>query len=105
MNTAVVNVKVDPMVKKSAQKIARELGISLSGLINGYLRQLIRTKTVTFSTNREIPSDYMIKALKESEEDIKAGRVSPTFTNAKDAIAWLDNPRKKYANQIQQKVR
>ena len=41
----------------------------------------------------------MIEALKESEKDIKADRVSSAFTNAKDAIAWLDNPKRKYDNE------
>lgn len=97
MNTAVVNVKVDPRVKKEAQRLAEDLGLSLSGLINAYLKQIIRTKTVSFSTAPEEPSEYLINALKESREDIKAGRVSPAFENADDAITWLNNPKKKYA--------
>jgi hypothetical protein len=35
----------------------------------------------------------MIQALKESEVTEKRV-VSPSFTNAKDAIAWLDNSNK-----------
>lgn len=99
MNTAVINIKVEPNTKRNAQKIAEELGLSLSSVINGLLKQFVRTKAVTFSLPEE-PSEYMIKSLKEAEEDIKAGRVSPTFNNAKDAIAWLRNPKAKYANQL-----
>lgn len=40
----------------------------------------------------------MLESLKKSEEDIKVGKVSPTFDNAKDAIAWLDNPNAYYGN-------
>lgn len=98
MNTAVVNVKVNPQVKKEAQKVAEDLGFSLSALINGYLKQLIRNKTIVFSSVEEEPTDYLLESLRESREDIKAGRVSPTFTNAKDAISWLNNPKKKYEN-------
>ncbi|KKR31595.1 MAG: Addiction module antitoxin, RelB/DinJ family [Candidatus Gottesmanbacteria bacterium GW2011_GWA2_41_12] len=100
MNTAVINVKVDPRIKKKAQKVASELGFSLSSLINAYLRDIIRTKTVNFSAADENPSDYLIKSLKEAEKDIKAGRVSPRFDNANDATKWLNNPKKKYANQV-----
>ena len=103
MNTAVINVKVEPTIKKKAQKVAKDLGLSLSGLINGYLRHLIKTKTVTFSL-KEDPSEYMIQALKEAEEDVKGGRVSPTFDNAEDSIAWLRDSKAKYANQILKKV-
>ena len=88
MQTAVVNVKVDTKVKKEAHKIAQELGLSLSGLINGYLRQLIRTREVTFSLSEE-PSEYMIQALKESKEDIKAGRVM-SLSECIDALNYLD---------------
>ncbi|MBI2017924.1 type II toxin-antitoxin system RelB/DinJ family antitoxin [Candidatus Daviesbacteria bacterium] len=103
MQTAVINIKVEPKTKKEAQKVAEEMGISLSGLINGFLKQVVKTKTVTLSAKEE-PSEYMIQSLKEAEDDIKAGRVSPTFDNAKDAIAWLHNPKAKYANQLRKKV-
>lgn len=88
MNTAVINVKVNPEVKKDAQKIAEQLGFSLSGIINGYLRQFIRTKAVRFNLE-ERPTEYMIKSLKESEEDIRAGRVT-TFKTGSEALDYLD---------------
>lgn len=99
MNTAVVNVKINPQVKKQAQKVAEELGLSLSGLITAYLRQLIRTKSVTFSIEEQ-PTEYLLQALRESKVDIKTRRVSPSFDNTEDAIVWLDNPKKKYANKV-----
>lgn len=105
MNTAVVNVKVNPLVKRRAQKVAEELGLSLSSLVNAFLRQLVKTKTVTFSAVSEDPTDYLLQALKESKEDIKAGKVSPSFGTAREAIDWLDREDKKYARQIFKKVR
>ena len=51
MNTAVINIKVDPKVKTQAQAIAEKLGFSLSSLINAYLREVIRKKAVNFSLN------------------------------------------------------
>ena len=104
MNTAVVNAKIDPQIKKKAQKIAAEIGVTLSDVIDAQLREFIEKKAITFR-KPEIPSEYMKKALQESQEDVKAGRVSPHFDNAKDAIAWLNNPKRKYANQIRSKVR
>ncbi len=100
MNTAVINIKTDAKVKQQAQKIASQMGFSLSSLINGYLRQLTRTKTVNFTLNNEEPSDYLIQALKESEADRLAGRTSPAFGNADDAIAWLEDPKRKYGSKI-----
>lgn len=48
--------------------------------------------------NDEVPTKYLIKALKESEKDYEEGRCSPTFDNAKDAIAWLHDDHAKYVN-------
>lgn len=91
MYTAVINVKTRPEIKTQAKKVAEELGFSLSSLVNAYLRQLIKTKTIVFSAASEEPSDYMIAMLKKVEKEIKEGKVSPSFSNAKDAIAWLDH--------------
>lgn len=48
MNT-VINIKTKKEVKVRAQKVASELGLSLSAIINAYLRQLARNKEVRFS--------------------------------------------------------
>ena len=88
MNTAVINIRTDAQVKKQAQKVAGELGMSLSGLVNGLLKHVIKTKTVTF-TAREDPSPWLIQALKESREDIKAGRVI-SFKTWEEENRYLD---------------
>ena len=89
MNTAVINIKTDVKIKSQAQKIASDLGFSLSALINGYLNQLIKTKTVHFSATEEIPSEFMIQALRESEEDRKKKRFK-SFDSADKALEYLD---------------
>lgn len=103
MNSSVINIKTNPETKKQAQAIAEELGFSLSSVINAFLKQLIRTRSVSFNIQEE-PTEYLLNALEESRRDIEAGRVSPTFDSAEDAIAWLDDPNKKYQNQLQQEV-
>ena len=76
MNSTVINIKTDPKIKKEAQNIASDLGLSLSGAINGFLKQLIRTKTVVFTLNENIPSDYLLTSIKESESEKKACSIS-----------------------------
>jgi len=89
MNTSVINIKTNPEVKASAQRVANDLGFSLSALINGYLKQLVKTKTAHFSLNENTPSEYMLKALRESERDIKMGR-RKKFAVSKSAVSFLD---------------
>lgn len=90
MNTAIINIKTEPFIKKQAQQVAEDLGLTLSSTINAFLRDLIRNKTINFSLN-ENPSKYLVKQLKKSKEDIKKGSISPTFSNSKDAVKWLNS--------------
>jgi addiction module RelB/DinJ family antitoxin len=89
MNTAVINIKTNRDTKRKAQEIASSLGFSLSSLINGYLKQLVKTKTVHFELADETPSQYLIQSLKEAEKDRNRGKYR-TFENYDDALSFVD---------------
>lgn len=89
MNSTVINIKTDVKVKKEAQKIVSDLGLSLSGAINGFLRQLVRTKTISFTLNENNPSDYLINSVVEAEKERKGGKQKKFQSNA-DAIDFID---------------
>lgn len=89
MQTSAIYIKTDPEIKSKAQKVAKDLGFSLSSLMNAWLRHLIKTKTVTFSVRDEMPNARTRAILKQAEKNLKEGKHSPIFDNAKDAIAWL----------------
>lgn len=62
-----INIKADKDVKKKAQKIAADLGMPLSTVINAYLKEFIRTKEVRFSLRDTLP-------LGKSEGESKAAK-------------------------------
>ena len=88
MNTAIINVKTEPLIKEHAQETARELGMSLSSLINGFLRQLVKTKSVHF-TAEEKPSQYLLDSIKQAKKERIAGKASPIFDSIDEEIRWL----------------
>ncbi|MBI4084623.1 MAG: type II toxin-antitoxin system RelB/DinJ family antitoxin, partial [Candidatus Levybacteria bacterium] len=45
----VIHIKADREVKENAQKAAKDLGLTLSDIINASLRNFIRTREITFS--------------------------------------------------------
>lgn len=90
MNTASILIKIDPRVKTKAQETAEKMGLSLTSIINRYLKHFISTESITFSTRDEEPSEYLLESLRKSDDDIKKGRVSPGFKKTKDAIDWLN---------------
>jgi hypothetical protein len=42
----------------------------------------------------------LIKEIREAEKEIKKGDISPAFDSAKDAVKWLRNKKRKYANKV-----
>ena len=91
MNYATVTTKVDPQIKKEAMETAHALGMPLSDVLKALLKQFIKTKTVNFTTNlEEEPTEYMIESLRQSEEDVKAGRVI-SFKSGDEALKYIDS--------------
>jgi len=88
MNT-VVHVKANKEVKENAQKIASELGISLSDVINASLRNFIRTREIYFSDIPRMTPELEL-LLDRVEKDIQEGKnLSPRFRTSNDAIDYL----------------
>lgn len=87
---SVINIKTDPETKEQAQKLAADLGVTLSTIINVYLKQFIRTKEFTFSLAYQM-SPELEKIIVEAEADIMTGKnLSPAFDQAEDALVWLE---------------
>lgn len=78
--------RLDTSVKHKAQKVAESINMPLSTIVNNYLYHFSNNKELAF----EYPSPKLIKMIEESEKDCKNGHVSPTFTNAHDAMKWLN---------------
>lgn len=88
--TTVIHLKANKEVKENAQKLARELGLSLSDVINASLRNFIRTREITFSDIPQMTPE-LEKLLDSMEEDIKTGRnLSPAFDNTEEMDKYLD---------------
>ena len=69
----VIHIKADKEVKENAAKVARELGLNLSDVINASLRNFIRTREVIFSDTLQMTPE-LEKLLDKVEEDIKHNR-------------------------------
>lgn len=89
MTYAVVTTKIDPRTKKQAMETADELGMPLSVVIKAFLKQFIRTKSVSFSADDEVPNEYLRSVMKTAEQNLKEGKHSPIFRTGKQAVDYL----------------
>lgn len=86
-----INIKADQEVKIKAKKIAQELGLSLSAVINAYLKQFIRNKSVYFSAAPSM-SKELEDALNGIEKDIRQNKnLSRPVSDKKDLIRYLSS--------------
>lgn len=89
MGKTVINIKSDKGVKENAKKLAEELGLSLSDVINASLRNFIRTREVHFSAIPRMTPE-LEKLLGVAESDIKAQKnLSQSLETSDDIRDYL----------------
>ena len=79
MKTSALSIKIDPKVKEEAQKVADQLGFSLSAIVNASLKNLARSKTVSYSLLE--PTPFLKKAIRQARRDRVHGKSSGQFHN------------------------
>jgi len=88
---AVINIKTNKEIKENAQKIAKDVGLSLSDVINASLRNFIRTREVYFSAIPRMTPEFE-RLVGKFERDIKNKKnVSSNFSSSERINDYLDN--------------
>jgi len=87
----VINIKADKEVKEEAQRIAKELGLPLSTVVNAYLKEFIREGQVKFSLKPQLRPEVE-KLLKKASRDYREQKnIAGPFTNGREMDDYLDS--------------
>ena len=62
-----INVRVDPALKKSAEELFSDLGLSMSTAVTLFLRSAVQHEGIPFEIRREVPNAATRAALAEYE--------------------------------------
>lgn len=90
MQKTLISIKADQKVKKNAQQLAVDIGLSLSDVINAALRNFIRTREVYFSSIPEMTPE-LERLLGPIEQDIrKKKNLSRAFGTSTELEDHLD---------------
>lgn len=91
MAKTVINIKSDREVKKNAQRLAEELGLSLSDVINASLRNFIRTREVYFSSIPRMVPEFE-RLVGRIEKDIARGEnLSRAISSRKELEDYFES--------------
>lgn len=97
MSQTVISVKVDQEIKEEAQKLAKSLGLTLSSLVNSYLRQVVVTRRVELFAPEDMTEKTELLIARIEAQLAKGGAIGP-FDTTSSAIEGL----KQAAQDIQQ---
>ena len=76
MSQTLVNFRIDEKTKKEMEKICDELGITMTTALNIFIKKMIRERRIPFDVSVDpFYSESNIKAIKESIEQLKEGKV------------------------------
>ena len=90
MTKTVLNVKTDIEVKKAAQKLAKEMGVPLSTIVNAQLKQLISERQISLRAPL-IPNARTRRIIDKARADFRKGKnISPIFSSGTEMDAWLE---------------
>ena len=72
--TATIQTRINPELKKKAQKILNTLNLSMSEAISLYLTQVTLHRGIPFDIR--IPNDLTVKTLEKTERGVELNEVS-----------------------------
>jgi DNA-damage-inducible protein J len=69
MSTVNITIRVDNELKKEADDLFSDLGMSLTTAFNIFLRQSVREQQIPFAVSRNVPNAVTLKAMDAAEKD------------------------------------
>jgi addiction module RelB/DinJ family antitoxin len=86
-----INIKADKKIKEKAQRVAKQLGMPLSTIINGYLNQFVRTKEVHFFVEGKLKPEVKRRLDRLQKEATEGKNLSPTFHSVGEMDSYLNS--------------
>ncbi|MBI5220685.1 MAG: type II toxin-antitoxin system RelB/DinJ family antitoxin [Candidatus Liptonbacteria bacterium] len=91
MSKTILNIKTDREVKAAAKKIAAELGLPLSVIVNAQLKDFIRNRAVNFSAVPRMSRGLELLLGRMETDIVRKHNLSPIFSSAEEALEYLDD--------------
>ena len=89
MSSTLLQLKIDPELKKVLKMIADYKGISVSSLPKMFLTEHSRQERLKMLTENGMTIEQEMEILRREDEAERGINVSPAFDNAGDAINYL----------------
>ena len=89
MPTTNLNIRVDEDLKKKADKLFSELGMSMSTAMNIFLRQSIRYGGIPFDVRSDVPNAETVEAIREVQRMKADPTIGKTYSDVDQMMKEL----------------
>ena len=90
MATTNFTVRMDAELKKQAEELFSELGLSMSAAMTVFLKQAVYEHGIPFEIRREVPNAQTLAAMREAD-DILSGKIkTKSYKSARELFDELD---------------
>ena len=86
--TIPIQIRVDKKTKEEANELFEELGTSMSGAVNMFLKQCVNTGSIPFRVRKPRPTKELLKAMEEAEVMAK-NLNAPTYETMEELLEAL----------------
>lgn len=85
------NINLDPILKKNAQELLKDLGMDLTTAVTIFLRQTVREQAIPFEIKRDVFNTETILALEEYSEMKSHPENYKRYSSFSDAMSEVLN--------------
>ena len=86
---AQISLRVDDDVKRGAEQVLNDIGLSMAAAINVFLRKVAREKRIPFELSADVPNAETVEAIQEVQRLKANPDLGKTYTNVDQMMEEL----------------
>ena len=88
--TDTLNIRIEPELKKEAEKTLDDLGMNVADAVTIFLKQVVLTESIPFNIKKPKYNDETLEAIKEAFEIIKNPEKYKSFNSVDELMEELN---------------
>lgn len=90
MATTNVTIRMDAELKKQAETLFSELGLSMTAALTVFLKQAVYEQGIPFEISREAPNQATLGAMREADDIISGKIKAKSYKSARELFDELE---------------
>lgn len=89
--TDTLNIRIEPELKKEAEKTLDDLGMNIADAVTIFLKQVVLTESIPFNIKKPKYNEETLEAIKEALEMIKHPENYKSFNSVDELMEELNS--------------